>query len=74
MLKKDEIADPNSCLNKAADDEPVFVLRAQDACAPTHVRDWAEHAELRGCDPAKVAEARALADAMEAWPTRKMPD
>lgn len=72
-LKRDEIANPNSCLNKAADDEPVFVLRGQDMCAPQHVRDWADHAELRGCAPEKVAEARALANAMEQWPTRKWP-
>lgn len=64
----------SGCFAKAADDEPLFVLRAQDKCAPQHVRDWADHAELRGCSPEKVAEARALADQMEAWPTRKYPD
>lgn len=29
------------CLGKAADDEPVFVLRARDIYAPSAVRAWA---------------------------------
>lgn len=74
MLKRDEIANPNSCLNKAAGDEPVFVLRAQDALAAQLVRDWAAKAEQFGCAAAKVSEARELSIAMDAWPKRKMPD
>ena len=64
----------DGCMAKAASDEPVFVLRAQDMLAPQHVRDWADHAELRGCNPEKVKAARATADAMERWPNRKYPD
>src|ERR1700730_449746 len=30
------------CLGKAADDEPVFILRAQDIFAPDLVREWAD--------------------------------
>lgn len=63
----------STCYLKADDAEPIFVLRGQDLLAPAHVRDWAEHAELRGVDPEKVADARACAAAMEAWPTRKVP-
>jgi hypothetical protein len=74
MLKRDEIANPNSCLNKAADDEPVFVLRGRDALAPEIVRDWANRAEANGASADKVDEARALADKMHAWPARRMPD
>jgi hypothetical protein len=59
---------------KADDDEPIFVLRAQDSLAADAVRHWAERAEQAGSTPAKVAEARDIADAMERWPTRKMPD
>lgn len=62
------------CLGKAADDEPVFVLRAQDAFAAGLVYDWANKAEEMVCDVAKVAEARALARQMSFWPTRKYPD
>lgn len=40
MIKSKEIAGP-SCLTKAHDDEPLFVLRANDALAPQLVREWA---------------------------------
>jgi hypothetical protein len=62
------------CLGKAADDEPVFVLRAQDRYAARCVDDWADYAGCGGCSPEKVAEARALAKKMRAWPTKKVPD
>jgi hypothetical protein len=64
----------SGCFAKAADDEPVFVLRAQDALAPDLVREWANRAEGYGCPAEKTAGARQLADQMEAWPNRKMPD
>lgn len=62
------------CLAKAAPDEPIFVLRAQDKLAPEIVRAWAIRAEAHGCAPEKLREAYALAEAMEQWPTRKYPD
>ena len=62
------------CLGKAADNEPVFVLRAQDALAARLIEKWATLAEGAGCPPDKVAEARELAAKMYAWPGRKMPD
>lgn len=40
MFKKDEIADPNSCLGKAYPDEMVFVLLARDLAAPEAIRAW----------------------------------
>lgn len=67
MIKSNEISNPRSCLSKAADDEPVFVLRSTDRSSPALIRMWAHSAEQTGCAPAKVAEARALADAMERW-------
>lgn len=77
-LKKDELANPNSCLNKAADDEPIFVLRANDPVAASIVRQWGNEylVEKRenstdGCltkrQLDKAKEARDLADAMDAW-------
>ena len=62
------------CLGRAADDEPVFVLRAQDKVASPLVSDWADFAEALGCPPEKIADARALADQMRAWSPRKNPD
>jgi hypothetical protein len=61
-------------LGKAQDDEPIFVLRAQDTLAPALVRRWADEAERAGCPAVKFIEARAVADAMEQWPTRRLPD
>lgn len=49
------------------EDEPKFVLRAQDRCAPEVVRLWALTAMKHGAPPSKIVAARALADAMDAW-------
>lgn len=73
MRKCDEIEQPASCLNKAAADEPVFVLRAKDPIAPALIEDWAKHAEMMGIhEPAKIAEARALAQSMREWRTLRV--
>lgn len=75
MIKTKEISDPNSCLNKARDDEPLFVLRAHDPRASSIVRAWAtDYRYVKGgaramtsAQAAKFAEACAIADAMDAW-------
>jgi hypothetical protein len=68
MRKIDEMEQPTSCLNKARAEEPLFVLRAKDPVAPFAVRAWADVAEARGAhEPAKIAEARALADQMDTY-------
>jgi hypothetical protein len=67
--------DGTSCLNKAFNDEPIFVLRANDETAPHLVRAWAEkyhEAKGRGMSSndvqlAKYNEAYAVARAMEEW-------
>lgn len=76
-LAKDEraaAAAGKGCLGKAADDEPVFILRGQDALAADTVDHWANHARLLGCHPDKVREAHELADKMRAWRPQKNPD
>jgi len=40
MLKRDEISDTASCLNKASDGERLFVLLARDPAAPVAIRAW----------------------------------
>ena len=72
MLKKMELATPTSCLNKAAADEPVFVLRAKDALAAMTVRHWATMAEGQH-EEAKLEEARNLADQMDKWRKANQP-
>jgi hypothetical protein len=75
--KREELDAANrgeGCLGKAADDEPVFIIRAQDMLSADQVRYWAHRAEALGCNPAKVLEARELANKMDAWPNTKIPD
>ena len=76
MIKRDELANPNSCINKAGDDEPVFVLRAHDPAAPEIVREWADAYASRKEEKggvmtdeqrAKYREAIELAQKMETW-------
>lgn len=57
----------DSCLQKAAEDEPIFVLRAKDTLAPGLVEEWADRAAAQGAPDGKVAEARMQADQMRAW-------
>lgn len=67
-------------LGKAADDEPVFCLRAQDNLAADLVDQWAIQANaaipsIGGTEiQHKVAEARMIADFMRRWPIHKNPD
>jgi len=68
MLKMEELADPESCINKAAPEEPVFVLRGKDLCSAYAVRAWANIAEAGAHhEPEKIAHARRWADRMEAY-------
>ena len=79
-IKKQELID--GCFAKAGDDEPLFVLRATDKLAPALVREWARqfatHCQvgfrLKEEWHSKYKAALDVADAMEAWPQRKMPD
>ena len=73
MTRKDEIRDPNSCLNKAADGELVFVLREKDAAGAAAIRAWAEERfrlGLNAHDDDKITEAYRIADAWENGPYR----
>lgn len=68
MLKRDELSDPNSCLNKARNDELVFVLLERDVAAPATIRAWVEERLRLGKnqpDDPQIVEAIACADQME---------
>lgn len=56
------------------EDEPVFLLRGQDALAAATVRDWAGRVAYHGGDQKLVDMAREHAKAMDAWPVKKLPD
>jgi hypothetical protein len=64
----------STCLAKAADDEPIFVLRASDPIAHECVRHWAAHALWKGVPPLKVQQALDVADQMREYPHKKTPD
>lgn len=55
------------CYDKAANDEPLFVLCGGDPSAPAGIRAWADDAEKKGHRPEKVAGARQDAEDVEAW-------
>jgi hypothetical protein len=40
MNKIDELTNPDSCLNRAGDNEMLFVLLARDAAAPYVIEEW----------------------------------
>lgn len=61
------LADGTGILARIADDEPVFLLRAQDQMAPGVIGVWCHSAEHRGTPKAKVAEAYDTAAAMRTW-------
>lgn len=74
-IKSVEMIEPNSCLNKADANEPIFVLRANDSAAPSTVRMWAimyryskeQKGEFGEKQLAKYQEALQLAMLMESW-------
>lgn len=53
------------------DDEPVFIVRAQDPVAAETVRDWASRALHAGADVALCERVRRWADEMERWATER---
>lgn len=69
MIKYDELGNLNSCLNRAKDDEMIFVLLARDAAAPVAIRAWiAERIRIgkNTPDDHQILEAIACAEHMEA--------
>lgn len=61
---------PNDCYAKAADDEPIFTLRAKDPAAPETIRAWVMIRVTNGQnehDDEKITEALVCAEAMERW-------
>jgi hypothetical protein len=67
MIKREELANPNSCLNKAADDEVIFVLRGKDDAFGAAVRGWIEDRIASGKNKEtddKIVDAR---NVIEQW-------
>ncbi len=69
MLKILELGNPESCLNRAADDEILFVLLDRDAAAPVAIRAWCTERIRLGKNKAtdsQISEALGCAARMEA--------
>lgn len=63
--------------NLIPDDEPVFLVRAQDLCSVATVQRWIDMAELSGVSPEMIAKVVKLRNDMEAWQLQrkvKIPD
>jgi len=61
MMKRDEVLDLGSCLNRAKEDELMFVLLERDASAPIAIQAWIDHRISSGKnhpDDAQILEAR----------------
>lgn len=67
MIKKHEIAAKGSCLNRAEDDEMIFVLLGRDKAAPFAIQEWARQRILLGknkTDDTQIKEAYECAEIM----------
>ncbi|EKV31891.1 hypothetical protein C882_2955 [Caenispirillum salinarum AK4] len=70
---RDELTAPDSTVNTARLDEPVFVLRARDMVASTTVAYWEFCARNRGVPEDKLERADRQRRAMEAWLDKRLP-
>lgn len=73
MKKSQEIKNPMSCLNKAGDDEPLFILRAQDSSSAETILEWIR-INFNTAPDAKLLEAFTTALEMKAWNNKKPAD
>lgn len=75
MKKVDELNDKSSCLNRAKDDELVFVLLGRDVAMPETLRFWARLRISEGKNTEtdlQITEALALADKVAAQQRRSL--
>ena len=71
MLKRHEINDSESCLNRAEEDEPVFVLRAKDILAIPTVINWIDRAADNGLHSDRLPEAEQWVERANRWRAQK---
>jgi hypothetical protein len=61
-------------LETIPEDEPLFLLRGRDQIGVPLVVQWAIHAEAKGVNQPKLRDAMDIADAMDRYPIKKLPD
>lgn len=67
-IKATVLSNPGSCLNRAAPDEPIFVLRAKDPLFAPTIRLWAAMAQGQNVHALdKVDDALMVASSGEEW-------
>lgn len=59
---------------KIPEDEPVFIIRAQDIIGATVLRFWADENDRVGGNVDASRLAREQSDRMDAWPVKKIAD
>lgn len=74
MTTKQKELEGHGILSKAQDDEPLFILRAQDVTAAATIEYWIKNARSYGVNMEKLAEAERIVVEMRQWPNRKVPD
>ena len=68
MRKADELSNPDSCMNRARDNEMTFVLLGRDIAAPSAIRAWVAtrlHLGKNSATDRQIVEALRCADVME---------
>lgn len=76
MIKHREMYDPNSCLSKAKDDEPLFVLMGRDASTLVAITAWINHRIDTGKnkpDDEQILEALDVVKSMLSYRAAHMP-
>ncbi|MDB5364161.1 MAG: hypothetical protein JWM77_88 [Rhodospirillales bacterium] len=69
----DELTRPESTVNSARGDEPVFIMRARDVVAPQTISWWIWFARGLGVDEPKTARAEIQRQAATAWVEKALP-
>lgn len=69
----DELTAPNSVINQARADEPVFVLRARDMVATATIEWWLWCARNRGVPAEKLERAERQRRAADLWIDKRLP-
>jgi len=68
MRKRDEVLQPHSCLNKAGENEMLFVLLGRDLASPVAIRAWIVERIRTGRNvpsDVQITDALRTADIME---------
>jgi hypothetical protein len=73
VKKRDELSDPNSCLNRADEDEFVFVLLGRDPSGAAAIRAWVSDRVRRGINRLADDQIQSALRMAAAWDRRNSP-